>query len=45
MGRPIGSMNREKSFKVALQMALRERPHSQRLIANRLIDEAEEGHS
>ena len=43
MGRPLGSLNRERPFKVALQMALRERPHSLRLIANRLIDKAEEG--
>jgi len=43
MGRPLGSLNREKPFKTALQMALRERPQSLRLIANRLIDRAEEG--
>jgi hypothetical protein len=43
VGRPIGSLNKEKPFKVALQMALRERPHSLRLIANRLIDAAETG--
>jgi hypothetical protein len=43
MGRPLGSLNRERPFKVALQMALRERPQSLRLIANRLIDKAEEG--
>jgi hypothetical protein len=36
-------LNREKPFKTALQMALRERPQSLRLIANRLIDRAEEG--
>ena len=43
MGRPLGSLNREKPFKTALQMALRERPQSLRLIANRLIDAAETG--
>ena len=43
MGRPLGSLNREKPFKTALRMALRERPQSLRLIANRLIDKAEEG--
>jgi hypothetical protein len=43
MGRPIGSLNKERPFKTALQMALRERPHSLRLIANRLLDAAEEG--
>jgi hypothetical protein len=34
MGRPIGSLNREKPFKTALQIALRERPQSLRRIAN-----------
>ena len=43
MGRPVGSLNREKPFKTALQMALRERPQSLRLIASRLIDKAEQG--
>ena len=43
MGRPLGSLNREKPFKTALQMALRERPQSLRLIANRLLDAAEGG--
>ena len=43
MGRPVGSLNREKPFRTALQMALRERPQSLRLIANRMIDKAEEG--
>jgi hypothetical protein len=43
MGRPLGSLNRERPFKTALQIALRERPQSLRLIANRLIDKAEEG--
>jgi hypothetical protein len=36
-------LNREKPFKTALQMALRERPQSLRLIADRLIDKAEGG--
>ena len=44
MGRPIGSLNREKPFKIALQLALRGRPESLRRIANRLIDAAETGH-
>ena len=43
MGRPLGSLNREKPFKTALLMALRERPQSLRRIANRLIDAAETG--
>jgi len=43
MGRPVGSLNRERPFKTALQMALRERPQSLRRIANRLLDAAETG--
>jgi hypothetical protein len=43
VGRPLGSLNKEKPFKVALQMALRERPHSLRRIADSLIDKAEQG--
>jgi hypothetical protein len=43
VGRPIGSLNKEKPFKVALQVALRARPQSLRRIADRLIDRAEEG--
>ena len=43
MGRPLGSLNKERPFKTALQLALRERPQSLRLIANRLIDAAETG--
>ena len=41
MGRPIGSLNREKPF--TLRMALRQRPHSLRRIADKLIDRTEEG--
>jgi hypothetical protein len=43
VGRPIGSLNKEKPFKVALQVALRARPHSLRRVADRLIDKAEQG--
>ena len=43
MGRPIGSMNREKAFNDALRIALRARPQSLRRIADRLIDKAEQG--
>jgi hypothetical protein len=43
MGRPIGSVNREKPFNDALQIALRQRPQSLRLIADRLLDKAEQG--
>jgi hypothetical protein len=43
MGRPIGSLNREKPFKIALQIALRARPQSLRRIADQLIDRAEQG--
>jgi hypothetical protein len=43
MGRPIGSLNREKPFNDALRIALRARPQSLRRIADRLIDKAEQG--
>lgn len=43
MGRPIGSMNREKPFEDALRMALRQRPQALRRIADRLLDKGEEG--
>ena len=43
MGRPIGSMNCEKPFNEALRIALRQRPQSLRRIADRLLDEGEEG--
>jgi hypothetical protein len=43
MGRPLGSLNKERPFKTALRMALRERPQSLRRIADSLIDKAEEG--
>ena len=43
MGRPIGSMNREKPFNDALRIALRARPQSLRRIADKLIDKGEEG--
>jgi hypothetical protein len=43
MGRPIGSLNKEKPFKLALQVALHARPQSLRRIADKLIDKGEEG--
>jgi len=43
MGRPIGSVNREKPFDDALRIALRARPQSLRRIADKLIDKAEQG--
>jgi len=43
MGRPIGSMNRERAFKNAMRIALRARPQSLRRIADKLIDKGEEG--
>ena len=43
MGRPIGSLNRERPFNDALRMALRQRPLALHRIANKLLDKAEEG--
>jgi hypothetical protein len=43
MGRPIGSMNREKPFNQALLMTLRSNPVALRRIAAKLIEKAEEG--
>src|SRR5438874_10704624 len=45
MGRPIGSVNREKPFTDALRMAIRSgnNPHRLRAIAERLIEKAEQG--
>jgi hypothetical protein len=43
MRRSIGSPNRSEPFKTALELANRERPHCLRLIANRLLDAAEQG--
>ena len=43
MGRPVGSINRERPFNEALRIALCQRPHSLRRVADRLIDKAEEG--
>ena len=43
MGRPIGSMNREKPFNQALLIELRSNPHALRRIAAKLIERAEEG--
>ena len=43
MGRPVGSINRERPFNEALRIALGRRPHSLRRVADRLIDKAEEG--
>ena len=43
MGRPIGSVNREKPFNDALRMALRGDPLRLRRIAEKLAEKAEEG--
>ena len=43
MGRPVGSINRERPFNEALRVALHQRPHSLRRVADWLIDKAEEG--
>jgi hypothetical protein len=43
MGRPIGSPNREKPFRQALNIALHSRPLTLRRIADRLLDSAEQG--
>ena len=43
MGRPIGSLNRERPFNDALRMALRQRPLALHRIANKLLDKAERG--
>ena len=43
MGRPIGSMNREKPFNQALLMTLRSNPLALRRIAAKLVEKAEEG--
>lgn len=43
MGRPIGSINREKPFNDALRMALRGDPLRLRRIAEKLAEKAEDG--
>ena len=43
MGRPIGSVNREKPFNDALRIALRGRPLALRRIADQLLNKAEQG--
>ena len=43
MGRPIGSVNREKPFNDALRIALRSHPLRLRKIAEKLTEKAEEG--
>ena len=43
MGRPIGSVNREKPFNQALLMTLRSNPVALRRIAAKLVEKAEEG--
>jgi hypothetical protein len=43
MGRPIGSVNRQKPFNDALRMTLRSDPLALRRIAAKLIEKAEEG--
>ena len=43
MGRPIGSVNREKPFNEALRIALRGDPLRLRRIAEKLAEKAEDG--
>jgi len=43
LGRPIGSVNREKPFADALRIALRSRPLALRRVADQLLDKAEQG--
>jgi len=43
MGRPIGSMNRQKPFNDALLMTLRSNPLALRRISAKLVEKAEEG--
>ena len=43
MGRPIGSLNREKPFNQALLMTLRSNPVALRRIATKLVEKAAEG--
>ncbi|MBR1279977.1 hypothetical protein [Bradyrhizobium sp. AUGA SZCCT0283] len=43
MGRPIGSVNREKPFNEALRVALLSHPLRLRRIAEKLTERAEEG--
>jgi hypothetical protein len=43
MGRPIGSLNREKVFNQALLIELRSNPLALRRIAAKLVEKAEEG--
>ncbi|AMA59447.1 hypothetical protein [Bradyrhizobium sp. CCGE-LA001] len=43
MGRPIGSVNKEKPFNDALRIALKSRPLALRRVADQLIDKAEAG--
>ena len=43
MGRPIGSLNRQKPFRDALNVALHSRPVALRRIADKLLDSAERG--
>jgi hypothetical protein len=43
MGRPIGSMNRQKPFNDALLMTLRSNPLALRRMTAKLVERAEEG--
>ena len=43
MGRPIGSLNRQKPFTDALRMEIRNDPRHLRIIARKLIEMAEGG--
>jgi len=43
VGRPLGSPNKQKPFRDALNIALRNRPLALRRIADQLLDKAEQG--
>ena len=43
MGRPIGSVNKQKPFNDALLMTLRSNPLALRRISAKLVEKAEEG--
>lgn len=43
MGRPLGSANKQRPFRVALNIALHARPLALRRIADQLLDRAEGG--
>ncbi|WP_426614496.1 hypothetical protein [Bradyrhizobium sp. McL0616] len=43
MGRPVGSLNKERPFADALRIALCRRPLALRRVADQLLDKAEQG--